>query len=128
MVFKRFLAQNNMGGLMITEPGFGSDGLNMQTHYTKKNGEFHIKGEKHWAGLAGLADYWLLTAREKTDPATLQRDIDFFVCDVYAPGQEIEVYEFFDNLGLYMIPCGLSRIDVRVPEAYKLQPHISGVK
>jgi alkylation response protein AidB-like acyl-CoA dehydrogenase len=128
MVFKRFLTQKNMGGLMITEPGFGSDALNMQTHYTEKNGEFHIQGKKHWAGLTGLADYWLLTARKKADSGNLQRDIDFFVCDVHSPGQEIEVEELFDNLGLYMIPYGRNRIDVKVPEAHKLQPHTTGVK
>jgi len=33
MVFDRFLNQQNMGGLMITEPGFGSDSLNMQTSF-----------------------------------------------------------------------------------------------
>jgi alkylation response protein AidB-like acyl-CoA dehydrogenase len=127
-VFYRFLKQKNMGGLMITEPGFGSDALNMQTHYIKKNGEFHIQGKKHWAGLTGMADYWLLTARKKTDSGHLQRDIDFFVCDVHSPGQEIEVEELFENLGLYMIPYGRNSIDVKVPETYKLQPHTTGVK
>jgi alkylation response protein AidB-like acyl-CoA dehydrogenase len=127
-VFKRFLEQKNMGGLMITEPGFGSDALNMQTHYTEANREFHIQGKKHWAGLTGLADFWLLTARKKADSGNLQRDIDFFVCDVHSPGQEIEVEELFDNLGLYMIPYGRNRIDVKVPESHKLQPHTTGVK
>ncbi|WP_372950713.1 acyl-CoA dehydrogenase family protein [Mariniphaga sp.] len=127
-VFKRFLAQKNMGGLMITEPGFGSDALNMQTHYSEANGEFHIQGKKHWAGLTGLADFWLLTARKKADSGNLQRDIDFFVCDVHSPGQEIEVEELFDNLGLYMIPYGRNKINVKVPESHKLQPHTTGVK
>ena len=30
-VFERFMTAQNMGGLMITEPGHGSDALNMQT-------------------------------------------------------------------------------------------------
>jgi alkylation response protein AidB-like acyl-CoA dehydrogenase len=127
-VFNRFLLQKNMGGLMITEPGFGSDALNMQTHYTENNREFHIQGKKHWAGLTGLADYWLLTARKKADTGNLQRDIDFFICDVHSPGQEIEVEELFENLGLYMIPYGRNKINVKVPEAHKLQPHTTGVK
>jgi alkylation response protein AidB-like acyl-CoA dehydrogenase len=38
------------------------------------------------------------------------------------------VEELFDNLGLYMIPYGRNRIDVKVPEAHKLQPHTTGVK
>jgi alkylation response protein AidB-like acyl-CoA dehydrogenase len=127
-IFKRFIEEKNMGGLMITEPNFGSDALNMQTSYTEKDGLYHIKGKKHWAGLTGWADYWLLTARQKTSSGNLQRDIDFFICDVNAPGQEIVVEEFFENLGLYMIPYGRNRIDVKVPEVHKLQPHTTGVQ
>ena len=127
-IFKRFLEEQNMGGLMITEPDFGSDALNMQTRYTKKDGSFHIKGKKHWAGLTGWADYWLLTARQQTPSGQLQRDIDFFIFDENASGQGIVVEETFENLGLYMIPYGRNRIDVHVPEAYKLQAHTTGVK
>lgn len=127
-IFKRFIEEKNMGGLMITEPNFGSDALNMQTSYTEKDGLYHIKGKKHWAGLTGWADYWLLTARQQTSSGNLQRDIDFFICDVNAPGQEIVVEEFFENLGLYMIPYGRNRIDVKVPEVHKLQPHTTGVQ
>jgi len=70
----------------------------------------------------------LLTARQQTESGNLQRDIDFFICDVNAPGQQIEVEEFFENLGLYMIPYGRNRIDVKIPAGYKLQPHSTGVK
>jgi alkylation response protein AidB-like acyl-CoA dehydrogenase len=127
-IFKRFLQEKNMGGLMITEPGYGSDALNMQTMYTENRGTFHIKGKKHWAGLTGWADYWLLTARQQTPSGDLQRDIDFFICDVNSKGQEIEVEETFENLGLYMIPYGRNHIDVCVPEKHKLQPHTTGIK
>ena len=127
-VFKRFLEDKNMGGLMITEPDYGSDALNMQTSYTEADGFAHIKVKKHWVGLTGWAEYWLLTARQQTESGNLQRDIDFFVCDVNAPGQQIVVEEFFENLGLYMIPYGRNRIDVKVPIMHKLQPHSTGVK
>ncbi len=127
-IFKRFIEEKNMGGLMITEPNFGSDALNMQTSYTERDGLYHLKGKKHWAGLTGWADYWLLTARQQTSSGNLQRDIDFFICDVNAPGQEIVVEEFFENLGLYMIPYGRNRIDVKVPAVHKLQPHTTGVQ
>ena len=33
-VFKKFLEEKTMGGLMITEPDFGSEALNMQTSHT----------------------------------------------------------------------------------------------
>ncbi len=39
-VFKRFIEDKNMGGLMITEPDFGSDALNMQTFYTEANNTY----------------------------------------------------------------------------------------
>ncbi|HKI88984.1 MAG TPA: acyl-CoA dehydrogenase family protein, partial [Draconibacterium sp.] len=127
-VFKRFLEEKNMGGLMITEPGFGSDALNMQTSYIKKNEGYFIKGKKHWAGLTGWADYWLLTARKQNHPGNLQRDIDFFICDVNAPGQQIVVEEFFETPGLYTIPYGRNYIDVKVPAMQKLQPQTTGIK
>jgi alkylation response protein AidB-like acyl-CoA dehydrogenase len=127
-VFDRFLSSQNMGGLMITEPGHGSDALNMQTSFTSDGGSYSIKGTKHWAGLTGWADFWLLTAREQMKSGDLKRDIDFFVCDVNQSGQQIVVEEFFDNLGLYQIPYGRNRIDVEVPLLYRLQPHSTGIK
>ncbi len=127
-IFKRFLEEKNMGGLMITEPGFGSDALNMQTYYTETEDNYHIKGKKHWAGLSGMADFWLLTARKKNSSGNLQRDIDFFICDVHAPDQKVIVEEYFNNLGLYMIPYGRNHIDVRVPASHRLEPHSTGIK
>ncbi len=127
-VFTRFLNDKAMGGLMITEPDFGSDALNMQTSYSEKNSKYHLKGKKHWAGLTGWADFWLLSARQKSGSDQLMRDIDFFLCDVNAPGQNIVVEEFFENLGLYAIPYGRNRIDVQLPLAHKLVPETTGVK
>jgi len=127
-VMRRFLRKQNMGGLMITEPDFGSDALNMQTAHTQTNGQYFLKGTKHWAGLTGWADFWLLTARKDTGEGKLARDIDFFICDVTQPNQGIVVEEFFENLGLYQIPYGRNRIEVSIPEVQKLVPEKSGVK
>ena len=127
-VFKKFLEEKTMGGLMITEPDYGSDALNMQTSYTENEGMYHLKGTKHWAGLTGWAEYWLLTGRKMTPSGNLQRDIDFFLVDINAPGQGIVVDEVFENLGLYAIPYGRNRIDLKVPATHKLQPHTTGVK
>ncbi|MCX6222945.1 MAG: acyl-CoA dehydrogenase family protein [Bacteroidia bacterium] len=127
-VFERFMTAQNMGGLMITEPGHGSDALNMQTSFTSDGDSYNIKGTKHWAGLTGWADFWLLTAREQMKSGELKRDIDFFLCDVNQNGQQIVVEEFFDNLGLYQIPYGRNRIDVEVPHLHRLIPHSTGIK
>ncbi|MDR3653912.1 MAG: acyl-CoA/acyl-ACP dehydrogenase [Paludibacter sp.] len=127
-VFGRFLHNQNMGGLMITELGFGSDALNMQTSYTEDVDHYHLKGTKHWAGLTGQADYWLLSARKQTEQGGLQRDIDFFVCDNTQPNQKIQVEEYFENLGLYQIPYGRNNVNVRIPKIQRLIPHTNGVQ
>jgi alkylation response protein AidB-like acyl-CoA dehydrogenase len=126
-VFKRILEDKNMGGLMITEPDHGSDALNMDTSHAVLNGKFHLKGTKHWAGLTGKADFWLLTARKKNEKGFLERDIDFFLCDQHQPGQKIVVEEYFENLGLYQIPYGRNKIDVQLPLSYRLIPETNGV-
>ena len=127
-VFRRFLDGKSMGGLMITEPGYGTDALHMQTTATPTDrGTVRIKGTKHWAGLTGWADFWLLTARREGSRG-LGRDLEFYVCDVTQPGQAIHVEETFPNLGLYMIPYGRNRIDVEVPASAQLQPHTTGIK
>lgn len=127
-IFKHFLDFGAMGGLMITEPDFGSDALNMKTQNERKNNEYHIKGTKHWQGLTGLANYWLITSRNINSNGNLSRDVDFFVADTHNPEQNIEVQEYYDNAGLYMIPYGLNKIDITVPEYNKLIPETTGLK
>jgi len=127
-LFNRFLTQQNMGGLMITEPDFGSDALNMQTSNVKVGSNYHIKGIKHWQGLTGMADYWLMTSRHKEEDGKLSRDIDFFVCDVQQKNQAIKVEEYYNNIGLYPIPYGKNIIDIQVPEQFKLVPESTGLK
>ena len=127
--FGGVLREKRLAGLMITEPGYGSDALHMRTSWAPaEGGGYHIEGTKHWGGLTGWADYWLLTARPRTSSGDLRRDIDFFVCDVNAPGQHIEVEELYPNLGLRLIPYGRNRVDVRVPATARLEPQTTGIK
>jgi alkylation response protein AidB-like acyl-CoA dehydrogenase len=126
--FDQFLNNSCMGGLMITEPKFGSDALSMHTSFSERDGFFHLQGKKHWAGLTGMADFWLLTARRKSDSGSLMRDIDMFICDVNAARQQIIVEEYFENLGLYQIPYGRNHIDVYIPQEQRLIPHTSGIQ
>lgn len=128
-IFDRFVNDKCMGGLMITEPDFGSDALRMETSFEKveEEGEstYEISGTKHWAGLTGSADYWLITARRKSK-GRLGRDIGFFIHDSRRGG--IEVEEYYKNLGLYMLPYGRNKINISVPENYRLQPESTGIK
>jgi alkylation response protein AidB-like acyl-CoA dehydrogenase len=124
-VYDRFVKHAAMGGLMITEPSHGSDALKMQTYYEEKNGNYHIRGLKHWAGLTSWADFWLLTARRRDEKGDLSRDIDFFIHDSRDGG--IEVLEMYKNLGLYMLPYGRNKINVTVGSDCKLEPRSTGI-
>jgi len=126
-IFRRFIDEGAMGGLMITEPDFGTDALSMQTAFERRADGYRIKGTKHWAGLSGWADFWLITARERRETGSLRRDIDFFICDSNQPGQVVSVEEWYPNLGLFMIPYGRNRVDVQVPLVNRLVPSTSGI-
>ncbi len=126
-VFGKFIEKKNMGGLMITEPDFGSDALKMQTgfQYNSDKKIYSIDGLKHWAGLTGWADFWLITARGYDENGDLGRDIGFFVHDSSNGG--IEVLEYYKNLGLYMLPYGRNEVNIQVPEEYRLKPRGTGI-
>lgn len=127
-IFKKFLEDKAMGGLMITEQAYGSDALNMKTFYQEVDGGYKVKGQKHWQGLSGAADFWLITARKSTANGDLARDIDFFVTDNKNPQEHIPMVERYNNLGLYAIPYGINEIDITVPEDQKLTPESTGIK
>ncbi len=127
-IFERFLKDKTMGGLMLTEPNFGTDALNMQSSFVEHNEHYHLKGTKHWQGLTSWADFWLITARGHNDHGKLKRDINFFICDVSHPDQEILVEEMYDNLGLYLIPYGRNKVNVQVPKTARLEPRNTGLK
>lgn len=127
-VFDRFLYEQNMGGLMITEPDYGSDALNMKTRNSELTNGYSIKGTKHWQGLTGLADYWLIASRAELADGGLSRDIDFFLCDNTKEKQHIVVEEYFDTMGLHMIPYGRNILNIEVPKTFKLNPESTGIK
>ncbi|POR05384.1 hypothetical protein AU468_01530 [Alkalispirochaeta sphaeroplastigenens] len=124
-VFSRFMTEPVLGGLMITEPLFGSEALQMQTRFSRGEGGFRIQGTKHWGGLTGQADFWLLTARGETPRGDLERSISFFVWERSFGG--ITVEERYNNLGLSMIPYGRNLIDTVIPEPNRLHSPGSGL-
>ena len=127
-VFQSFLSNKSLGGLMITEPDFGTDALSMRTSFYESDKGYSLKGSKHRGGLTGLADFWLVTARKEKESGKLKRDIDLFIVEKSQPGQKIDVEEYYHKLGLFLIPYGLNRIDATVPSTSKLIPQTSGVK
>lgn len=127
-VYESFLNSPSLGGLMITEPDFGTDALSMRTSYRQTEEYYHLKGSKHWGGLTGLADFWLITGRKERQNDKLARDIDLFIVDDSKPEQKIIVADYYHKLGLFLIPYGLNNIDARVPGTAKLIPQTSGLK
>lgn len=127
-IFDRFIKEGLTGGLMITEPDYGTDALSMQTFWEPAPGGYRVKGVKHWAGLTGWADYWIITSRRRRANGSLARDLSLFVCESARVEQRIVVEEYFNNLGLYIIPYGRNLIDVRLPAGQKLESGTSGVK
>ncbi len=125
-VFGRFINDRALGGLMITEPDFGSDALQMRTSFRTEGQGYRIRGTKHWGGLTGRADYWLLTARGETTDGALERNINFFVWDKSLGG--IEVEEYYQSLGLEIISYGRNRIDSYLPADRRLASGGSGVR
>jgi alkylation response protein AidB-like acyl-CoA dehydrogenase len=125
-LFDKFIREKRMGGLMITEPDYGSDALRMQTSYQEHGDYYNVTGTKHWGGLTGRADFWLLTARKRNERGELARDVDFFVHDNRKDG--IKVEEYYANLGLYLITYGRNKINADIPKEQRLMPESSGVK
>lgn len=127
--FDGVLRHKRTGGLMITEPDYGSDALSMKTSWAETGRDtFQIDGTKHWGGLTGWADYWLITARPRASDGNLRRDVDFFVADQNVPGQTVEVTELYPNLGLRMLPYGRNNVHIEVPASARLEPETTGVK
>lgn len=123
-IFGAFFDENLLGGLMISEPDHGTDALHMTTSFTRDDDSYHISGTKHWGGLTGLADHWVVAARSEKDDGTLGRDISLFVCDQ----TDIDVDTYYHNLGLAELPYGKNLVDTTVGEERKLNANVSGMR
>lgn len=125
-VYRRVINEQAVGGLMITEPDYGSEALGMQTSFEPDKNGFRIRGTKHWGGLTGIADYWVLTARPKNANGELGRGVGMFLWEKSQGG--VHVPERYNTLGLSMIPYGRNEIDTVVPESNQLKPEATGLR
>jgi len=127
-ILNKVCTEKKLGGLMITEPDYGSDALNMKTQHKNMGDHYHLKGKKHWGGLTGIADYWVLTSREVKSDGNLGRDIDFFVSDSSKENQKISVPEYYNTGGLEIITYGLNHLDLSLPTEQIFTPKSTGIK
>lgn len=90
-----------LGSFALTEPNAGSDVAAISTR-ARKDGDYYVlNGEKVYASVAGLADFYLILA--KTDPAKGRKGISAFVVDAGTPGVHISKMEMMAGIPEYSI-------------------------
>jgi alkylation response protein AidB-like acyl-CoA dehydrogenase len=113
-----------LGGMMITEPGSGTDMMACQTEYRVDDQGPVLSGTKHWAGLTALADYWLVLARDGEQGKGYRfPSLNFYICR--ATPETFVLLKRYASAGLRSIPYGMTRIEAR---ACVLGPLLSGSK
>lgn len=117
-VLTDFQQRRLLAGMMMTEPDFGTNIMGIETRFRAEGSGYRLRGTKHWAGLSGTAEYWLVSARKERDTGALGRDIDFFIVSSDQPGYEFA--QSYPAAGLTSISYGLTRFDVAVPAENKL--------
>ncbi len=98
-----------LGSFALTEPNAGSDVAAISTRARKDGDRYVLDGEKVYASVAGLADFYLILA--KTDPAKGRKGISAFVVDAGTRGVQINKMEMMAGIPEYSITLE----DCRVP-------------
>ncbi len=98
----------------FTEPGMGTDVVNIQTTAKRDGSDFVLNGEKMWISLASKADFALLTARTDFEPDRPSEALSSFVVDLKSKG--VTTGDIKGKLGVRAGSTGwISLQDVRVP-------------
>lgn len=119
-----FVSGGWLGGMMITEPGCGTDLMACQTEYRVDADGPVLSGTKHWAGLTALADYWLVLARDGAPGKGYSfPSLNFYICR--ATPESFALVKRYGSAGLRSIPYGMTRIEAR---AGILAPLLTGRK
>jgi alkylation response protein AidB-like acyl-CoA dehydrogenase len=107
-----FLHHGMLGGMMITEPGCGTDIMACQTRCLKSQAGYELTGQKHWSGLTGLADYWLVLAKDEPEGKDRRfPSLNFFICR--SNPESFKVIKTYGSAGLRSIPYGITQINAR---------------
>jgi len=100
----------------LTEPEAGSDVSGMQTHATPEGDAVRLSGEKCWISNAGVADSYVVFAREAEDGEGGKPRFGAFWVPGDAPGLTVEPMQV-----IAPHPIGRVRFDgVAVPAAHRL--------
>ena len=66
-VLADFQKRRLLAGMMMTEPEFGTNIMGITTNFRSEGSGYRLRGMKHWAGLSGMAEYWLVSARKERE-------------------------------------------------------------
>jgi len=103
-----------LGAIAMTEPGYGSDVLSIQTFAERRNGEYIVNGSKTFITNASVADVFLVYVR--TDKNAGPRGISQLIIERGFPG--FSIGQPFRKLGLHGSPTAELFFDqCRVPAA-----------
>jgi (2S)-methylsuccinyl-CoA dehydrogenase len=77
----RIATGDQMVGVMVTEPDYGSDVAGITTTATPVEGGYRVNGVKTWATFAGRANLLMLLARTDPDRTMSHRGLSMFVVE-----------------------------------------------
>ncbi|TGL60704.1 acyl-CoA dehydrogenase family protein [Leptospira sarikeiensis] len=70
-----------MGGIMVTEPNYGSDVAGVSVTAKKVNGGWSINGVKTWCTFAGYANLLLILVRTESDPELKHKGLSIVLAE-----------------------------------------------
>lgn len=114
-----------LGGIMLTEPGAGSDVASLCTRYRRHGESFLLSGSKAWITNAGVAKTFVVLATR--DPAQGARGISAFVLEADQRGVVVHPQE--KKMGLRSsVTAAVTLEDAVVPVANLLGAEGEGMK
>ncbi|MGQ9907196.1 MAG: acyl-CoA dehydrogenase family protein [Candidatus Flexifilum sp.] len=114
-----------IGAFGLTEPGVGSDVVNMRTTARRVGDRYILNGEKMWISLATKAQHFLVVA--KTDPDAGHRGMSAFIVTSDMPG--FKAGDIHGKLGVRAGSTGwIAFEDVEVPVENRLGEEGEGFK
>jgi len=106
-----------LGAFSLTEPGAGSDAMNLKTKAVRSGDEYVLNGTKAWVTSGGEADALIIIAL--TGAETGAPKASAFIVDKGTPGLKVARIE--DKMGLHSSPTAMLTLeDCRVPVQNRL--------
>jgi alkylation response protein AidB-like acyl-CoA dehydrogenase len=114
-----------LGAFSLTEPGAGSDALNLTTKAVRDGSDFVLNGTKAWVSTGKDAGSVIVFARTESDSPRPQ--IDAFLIEQNTPGLKVSKVE--EKMGMHASPTVELRLeDCRVPSEQRIGKEGEGAK